>query len=138
IVAFEELSRINKYFYKPNSIRIIIKGDAAFEVSHKEIIMSFNAAKDLSLVKKSLVHAWMLSYSTPQLRKDAFLQEVAVDIFNYAFWNELQWDKEPNLKRWLKYVYSDKDICSTNFSPVSRTGVCQLMSKSETKEFDQI
>src|SRR5690606_13878994 len=28
--------------------------------------------------------------------------------------------------------------CSTNFSPVSRTGVCQLMSKSETKEFDQI
>jgi len=58
------------------------------------------------------------------------------DIFLHIFWNESNWEQETNFKRWLKYVYSEKDICTTNYIPEERKPFCDLASKAGG--FDQI
>ncbi len=138
IQNFEQMAKINKFFYKPNSLRILIKENSDLQVSYNKIIMDIESAKDLSLVRRSIAQAWMLSYATPELRSNNFLQEVVTDILSFVFWNDLSWEKEVNFNRWLKYVYSDRDICETKYSPASYASVCKLMKDSDGAEFDQI
>lgn len=138
VSSFEEFTRINRFFYKPNSLKISIREGSDLQVSNKEIVMSFDAAKNPEAVRRSLAKAWMLGFASAQVRADSFFQEVITDLFVYAFWNETQWQKEGNFKRWLKYVYSEKDICETSFSPESRISICGLLTDSDKAKSDQI
>ena len=137
VESFERFIRQNKFFYKPNTIRIVIKESANLSVSATEIQMNPEQAKDLSLFRKSLLKSWFLGFASKQIRDDKFTQEVVSDIFLYVFWNEIHWEKETNFKRWLKYVYSEKDICKTDFMPTERKPFCDLVT-NQNNQFDQI
>jgi hypothetical protein len=136
IESFEKIIRQNKYFFKLNSLKIVIKDSANLMVSATEIRMSTEQAKDLNLVKKSLLKSWFLNFASQKIKDDKFTQEIVSDIFLYVFWDEMNWEKESNFNRWLKYVYSDKDICKTKYAPSEREPLCDLIAQS--KEFDQI
>ncbi|MES2770198.1 MAG: hypothetical protein V4596_13715, partial [Bdellovibrionota bacterium] len=141
VESFERFLRQNKFFYKPNSIKIVIKESANLSVSANEILMSAEQAKDLKLFRKSLLKSWFLGFASKQVRDDKFTQEVVSDIFLYVFWNEINWEKEFNFKRWLKYVYSEKDICRTDFVPAETGPFCDLIAmakNTQRREFDQI
>lgn len=140
IASFEAFLRTNKFFYKPNSVKILIKDSAELSVTSYEIQMNFEQAKDLNLFRKSLLKSWFLGFASQKIKDDKFTQEVVSDIFLYVFWNEINWTKETNFKRWLKYVYSEKDICKTSYIPNERAMFCDLMNPSqiEPKEFDHI
>lgn len=138
IESFERALRDNRFFFKPNGLKVVIKDSTNLAISSKEIQMSYEQAKDLNLFRKSLIKSWVLNFASKKIRNDKFSQEVISDIFLYVFWNELDWDKEFNFKRWLKYVYSEKDICTTAFAPAERSELCDLIAENKTKQFDQI
>lgn len=141
IESFERFLRQNRFFYKPDSIKVVIKDSANLSVSASEILMSPEQAKDLKLFRKSLLKSWFLGFASKQIRDDKFTQEVVSDVFLYVFWNEMNWEKESNFKRWLKYVYSEKDICTTSYIPEERKPFCDLTTMSgasKAVEFDQI
>lgn len=141
IESFEGFIRQNRLFYKRNAVRVVIKDFSNLSVSANEIQMSPEQAKDLKLFRKSLLKSWILGFASKEIRDDKFTQEVVSDIFLYVFWNEINWSKESNFKRWLKYVYSDRDICSTSYMPEERKPFCDLTQKTNGTiqgEFDQI
>lgn len=134
--SFEALLRQNGYFLKPNSLRVVIKDSANLSVSASTIEMNYEDAQDLKLVKKTLIKAWVLGFASKKIRDDKFTQEILSDVFLYVFWNKMNWDKETNFDRWLKYVYSEKDICTTRYIPLEHKPFCDVAAKS--KKFDQI
>lgn len=136
VESFEAFLRNNKLFYKPNSLRILIKDSAELVITAREIQMNRAQASDLNLFRKSLLKSWLLNFSSQKIRDDKFMQEVVSDIFLYVFWNEMNWERETNFKRWLKYVYSEKDICKTDYVPSERGPFCDLIT--ESSDFDQI
>lgn len=139
INAFEGHLRTNRLFIKPKALKLVVKESADLAVSASEVIMNFEQASDFKLFRKSLLKSWFLTFASQKIKDDKFTQEVVSDIFQYVFWNELNWNRETNFKRWLKYVYSEKDICKTNYIPHEREAFCNLVSEAEdTTDFDQI
>lgn len=136
IESFEKFIRNNQFFFKLNSLKIVVKDSAVLTVSAKEIQMNLEQASDKNLVRKSLLKAWFLNFASQKVRDDKFTQEIVSDIFLYVFWNDLSWEKESNFQRWLKYVYSEKDICKTNYIPSEAEPFCALISGSQ--DFNQI
>jgi hypothetical protein len=136
IESFEKIVRNHRYFFKLNSLKIVVKDTADLVVSAKEIQMNREQAKDPNLVRKSLLKSWFLNFASQKIKDDKFTQEIVSDIFLYVFWNEISWEKETNFNRWLKYIYSEKGICKTKYAPSEREPLCGLIAKS--KKFDQI
>jgi hypothetical protein len=136
VESFEKFIRNNRLFYKLNSLQIVIKESADLAVSAHEIQMNFEQAKDLNLVRKILLKSWFLNFASQKIKDDKFSQEIVSDIFLYVFWDEMSWEKESNFNRWLKYVYSEKDICKTEYAPSEREAFCNLIGNSQ--DFNQI
>ena len=132
IETFERNLRNNSLFYKPNSLKVVINDSAKFQITPSKIQMSYAQAKDLKFFKKALTKSWFMNFASKSLKADEFSQELLSDIFLYAFWNELSWVKETNHKRWLKYVYSSKDLCSSIYVPTVTPDVCTVKNEQLT------
>jgi len=123
----EDIIHNNHLFVPYKKITIYLKETENFAVAADAITMSQATVKNKIEFGRAFLRSWFLNFASRDVQSDKFVQTIFSDIYAFLFWN--QKIQTVSQEKWLKYFYSEKDICNSPSAVLDQRLFCETIQK---------